>query len=104
MYIDSVSETDLAEAVLAGATAVDLLAQGISGVMVTLERTSDDPYQVRAGSVDLAQVANRERLLPDDFIAPDGRSVTDAFRQYALPLIDGSLPRVARLADIAPQT
>jgi len=102
MYADSLSETDLAEAVLAGATAVDLLAQGTSGVMVTLERTNDDPYQVRAGSVDLSQVANRERLLPDAFIAPNGRSVTPAFRHYALPLIDGPLPPVARLADITP--
>jgi 6-phosphofructokinase 1 len=103
MYIDSVSETDLSEAVLAGATAVELLAQGISGVMVTLERASNDPYQVRVGSVALEHVANRERLLPDDFIAVDGRSVTDAFRQYALPLIDGPLPPVARLTDIAPE-
>jgi 6-phosphofructokinase 1 len=102
MYSDSLSETDLAEAVLAGATAVDLLTQGISGVMVTLERTSNDPYQVRAGSVELEQVANRERLLPDDFIDSDGRSITDAFRRYALPLIDGPLPPVARLANITP--
>jgi 6-phosphofructokinase 1 len=102
MYADSLSETDLAEAVLAGATAVELLAQGVSGVMVTLERTCNDPYRVEAASVALEQVANRERLLPDAFIAPDGRSVTDSFRQYALPLIDGPLPPVARLANIAP--
>jgi ATP-dependent phosphofructokinase / diphosphate-dependent phosphofructokinase len=100
MYIDSVAETDLAEAVLAGETAVELMLQGISGVMVTLERVSDEPYQVRAGSIALEQVANRERLLPDEFIGPDGRSVTEAFRRYALPLIDGPLPPIARLADL----
>ena len=100
MYVDSLSETDLAEAVLAGETAVELMLQGISGVMVTLERVSDEPYQVRAGSIALEQVANRERLLPDEFIGPDGRSVTDAFRRYALPLIDGSLPPIARLAEL----
>lgn len=102
MYADSLSESDLAEAVLAGATAVDLLADGISGVMVTLERTSEDPYQIRVGSIALEQVANRERLLPDEFIGPDSRSVTAAFQQYALPLIDGPLPPIARLADIRP--
>jgi 6-phosphofructokinase 1 len=57
---------------------------------------------VRAGSVELEQVANRERLLPDDFIDSDGRSITDAFRRYALPLIDGPLQPIARLKDIAP--
>jgi 6-phosphofructokinase 1 len=100
MYADSLSETDLAEAVLVGATAVELLLQGVSGVMVTLERAGAEPYQVRAGSIALQQVANRERLLPDEFIGPDGRSVTDAFRRYALPLIDGLLPPIARLVDL----
>ncbi len=97
MFIDSVAETDLREAVEAGAAAVDLLGQGVSGVMVTLERTGDDPYRVRVGSVPLEHVANRERLLPDEFIGPDDHSVTNAFRRYALPLIDGPLPPVGRL-------
>ncbi len=97
MFIDSVAETDLREAVAVGAAAVDLLSQGVSGVMVTLERIGDNPYDIRAGSVPLEQVANRERLLPDEFIGQDNRSVTDAFRHYALPLIDGPLPPVGRL-------
>lgn len=101
MFIDSVAETDLEEAVLVGAEAVKILLGGGSGVMVTLDRVRDQPYEVRAGSIPLEQVANRERLLPDEFIGPDGRSVTDAFRSYALPLIDGPLPSIGRLANIA---
>ncbi len=101
MYIDSVAETDLAEAVQVGEVAIDVLLRGGSGVMITLERVSQEPYAVRAGSIPLDQVANHERLLPDEFIAEDGRSVTDAFRRYAEPLIDGPLPRIGRLHDIS---
>ena len=101
MFIDSVAETDLAEAEMVGTEAVEILIRGGSGVMVTLDRFSQDPYGVRAGSVPLEEVANRERLLPDEFIGPDGRSVTEAFRRYALPLIDGPLPPIGRLAEIA---
>lgn len=101
MYIDSVAETDLAEAVKVGEAAVELLLRGGSGVMITLERVSQDPYRVQSGSIPLEQVANHERLLPDEFIAPGGRSVTEAFRRYAEPLIDGPLPRIGRLDDIS---
>ena len=101
MFIDSVAETDLSEAVMVGTEAVELLLRGGSGVMITLERISERPYRARVGSVPLEQVANRERLLPDEFIGPDGRSVTDAFRRYALPLIDGPLPPVGRFEEVA---
>ncbi len=100
MFSDSVAETDLAEAVQVGRAAIDLLVNGGSGVMITLERVSQDPYHVRAGTVTLEQVANHERLLPDEFIGQDGRSVTEAFRRYAEPLIDGPLPAIGRLDDI----
>lgn len=100
MYMDSVSEVDLEEAYLVGTEAVRLLLSGVSEVMVTLERINDDPYQVQPGTIALRDVANNERLLPDNFIGPDGRSVTSAFRDYALPLIGGPLPPYGRLLDI----
>jgi 6-phosphofructokinase 1 len=95
-----VSPVDWQEAYDAGVTAVALLADGASDVMVSLERVSDEPYHVRFGTVPLISVANRERRLPDEFIAPDGRSITEAFRRYALPLIGGPLSPSARLADL----
>jgi 6-phosphofructokinase 1 len=55
--------------------------------MVTIERTSDEPYAVTCGVTPLGGIANIVRSLPDDFIAPHGRGVTDAFRRYALPLL-----------------
>ena len=100
MFMSCVSPVDWQEAYDAGRTAVALLGEGASEVMVSLERISDDPYQVRFGTAPLTAVANRERALPDEFIGPDGRSVTEDFRRYAVPLIGGPLPPYARLADL----
>ncbi|MHC5879398.1 hypothetical protein ACYT69_10780, partial [Streptococcus pyogenes] len=83
---------DLAEARVVGAAAVRLLLNGTTDVMVTLERLSDEPYRTITSTVPLAKVANNERLLPDEFIGPDRRSVTQAFRRYALPLIGDAIP------------
>jgi 6-phosphofructokinase 1 len=68
--------------------------------MVTLVRDSDDPYSSHTAHADLALVANRQKLLPPDFLTPDG-SVTDAFRRYVTPLLGPEpLPRYARLSDL----
>ncbi len=100
MFMSCVSPVDWQEAYDAGATAVALLGAGASEVMVSLERVSDEPYRVRFSAVPLRAIANRERLLPDEYIASDGRSVTAAYRRYALPLLGGPLPPFARLADL----
>lgn len=100
MFTTCVSTVDRQEAYEVGAAAVRLLLEGQSEVMVTIERLSDSPYRSTTGTVPATMVANQERLLPDAFIAPDGRSVTPAFHDYALPLIDGPLPPYTRLADL----
>ena len=53
------------------------------------------------GSVELTAIANTERHLPDAFIGADGRSLTPAFADYALPLLGGPLPEFARFAPLA---
>ncbi|MGQ9887964.1 MAG: diphosphate--fructose-6-phosphate 1-phosphotransferase [Aggregatilineales bacterium] len=92
-----VSETDRAEAELAGAAAVERLAAGESGFMVTLERVSAAPYRCAAGVQPLNACAGREKLLPREYMNAAGNMVTSAFVDYALPLIDGPLPPLARL-------
>ena len=37
----------------------------------------------------LSEVANQEKLLPPDFIRPDGFGITEAARRYLAPLIVG---------------
>jgi 6-phosphofructokinase 1 len=101
------SKTDVQEAYLVGQKAVEAALEGHNGKMVALERTSNDPYAVTTSLVDLEKVANAVKLLPKDFISPDGFGVTEAFCDYARPLIQGEaeieigqdgLPIYARLA------
>jgi 6-phosphofructokinase 1 len=52
------------------------------------------------GTVDLEAVANAEKLVPPEFINEEGNDVTQAFLDYARPLIGGPLPPYARLERI----
>lgn len=92
-----VAETDRREAWQVGQRAVAELVAGQTGHMVTLERISDEPYRCGSGLAPLAEVANAEKLLPRAFVSEAGNMITEAFRTYAWPLIDGPLPSLARL-------
>lgn len=83
------SAVDSEQAHACGVRAVALAGEGLSGVMVTLQREGDSPYRWSLGHTDAAQIANREKILPADFIREDGFHVTEAFRRYCLPLIQG---------------
>lgn len=100
MAMLAISEADLAEAEAAGREAVRRALAGESDRMITIERLSDEPYTVGYGVVPLDRIANTERLLPDEFIGADGRSVTAAFRRYALPLLGAPLPTYGRFAPL----
>jgi 6-phosphofructokinase 1 len=92
-----ISETDRAEAKRAGQSAVAALIRGETGHMVTLERVSEDPYECQMGLTPLENVASGERLLTKQFYNVETRAITPAFKEYALPLIDGPLPAVTRI-------
>ena len=92
------SPIDRQEAEAAGRGAVLRALSGETNVMITLIRDSDEPYVSHVGVTPLAEVANRQRLLPDTFLTADGTATTDLFRQYALPLLGpDALPRYLRL-------
>ena len=91
------SPVDVEEAYTVGATAVQKAVAGTSGYMVTLVRQSNDPYRWTTGLARLEDVANAERLMPDEFLNAEGNNVTQAFLDYARPLIGPPLPPVARL-------
>ena len=86
---------------MVGQSAVRLAVDGKTGVMVTLVRVAQDPYQCETGTVPLEQVANAERLLPDVYLSEQGDDVTPAFLDYARPLIGPPPPPLARLARYA---
>lgn len=94
---DRVSDTDREEAYACGRRAVELAVQGITGKMVSIRRTSSDPYRWTLDTAELSEVAVRAKPMPDEFIHPDGNFVTEAFLQYARPLV-GPLPDYIRLA------
>lgn len=85
------SKTDVEQAIAVGREAVNLAAQGLNGQMVTIVRESDEPYKWTVGHTDIANIANKEKVLPPEYIREDGFHVTDAFRKYCLPLIEGEL-------------
>jgi 6-phosphofructokinase 1 len=92
-----VSPTDRREAWAVGAAAVARLAAGEHGQMVTLERTSDAPYAVRLGGVPLLDVAGVEKPLPRAYMDERGTMISEAFRQYARPLIEADTLALGRL-------
>ncbi|MBI3966500.1 MAG: 6-phosphofructokinase [Chloroflexi bacterium] len=98
MSIVAASEVDLEEAYLAGRAAVRAGIGGQSDKMVTLVRQSDEPYRCATGLVDLASIANQERLLPDGYLNAEGTAVSREFVEYARPLLGAPLPNYGRLA------
>lgn len=83
------SATDVDQAYAVGAAAVRLALQGKSGVMPVIERVSDKPYRWKIGEAQLSKVANREKLMPKNYISKDGFGITAAARRYLEPLIQG---------------
>ena len=80
---------DVEQAIACGAEAVRLAGEGLSGQMVTIVRESDDPYRWSLSHTEASNIANKEKKMPPEFIREDGYHVTDAFRRYCLPLIQG---------------
>jgi 6-phosphofructokinase 1 len=91
MASTSASPVDRDEAYLVGEQGVLALLQGESDKMVTLVRHDQPHYHCTTGLVDLAEVANVQRLLPAEYLDESKTMVTQAFHDYALPLIGGPL-------------
>jgi 6-phosphofructokinase 1 len=83
------SSTDVEQAYAVGRAAVEFAIGGSSAVMVVIRRLSDAPYRWDVTEAPLSEVANKEKLLPPDFISADGFGITDAARRYLAPLIVG---------------
>ena len=103
------SKTDLEQSYAVGRAAVKLALDGHNAVMPAIVRVSDRPYRWKIGIAPLTEIANREKMLPRDFISGDGYGITGKARQYLAPLIKGEapppyrdgLPRYVRLRNVA---
>ena len=93
---------------MAGRAAVEAAVAGESGKMVAFKCTRSGGYTCVPELVSLDAVANFEKKVPDAWINAEGNGVTQAFLDYALPLIQGeperitesALPRYARLKKV----
>jgi 6-phosphofructokinase 1 len=96
---DRTSPLDVEEAHACGHRAVELAAEGASGVMVSIVRQSNDPYRWTLGTTPLEEVAVNAKPMPEQYIAPSGTFVTPACLDYLRPLV-GPLPDYVRLAGV----
>ena len=97
MASNSISHTDRDEARHVGQMGVRALLEGESDKMVTLIRHTEPAYSCTTGLVELAKVANAQKLMPAAYLDESKTMVTQAFYDYALPLIGGPLPQHAKL-------
>ncbi len=100
MASNSISGTDRDEAYLVGQMGLRALLEGESDKMVTLVRHMDPNYHCTTDLVELASVANEQRLMPDEYLDAGKTMVTQAFYDYALPLIGDRLPHYVQLEKI----
>ncbi len=91
-----ISPVDAEEARQVGAEAVKAAVDDeVSRGSVTIKRVPGKRYKVRYEVVPLRRVAKNTRSMPDSFINRAGNNVTQAFIDYARPLV-GKLPLGAR--------
>ncbi|MGA9853499.1 MAG: 6-phosphofructokinase [Gammaproteobacteria bacterium] len=83
------SRTDVEQAYAVGKSAVEFAIKGHNAVMPAIVRKSDKPYKWSIGMARLADVANREKMMPRSYITKDGFGITAAARRYLAPLIQG---------------
>jgi 6-phosphofructokinase 1 len=83
------SKVDVEQAYAVGKAAVEFAVKGHNSVMPAIVRTSNRPYRWKIGMAPLEQVANVEKMLPRDYITPDGFQITAKGRRYLAPLIQG---------------
>jgi hypothetical protein len=66
---------------------VKAAVNGETEKMVTLVRTSREPYECETGLTELEKVARTERSLPAEWIGSEANDVARGFREYLSPLV-----------------
>ena len=83
------SKVDVEQAYAVGKAAVEFAIAGKTGVMPVIKRLSDNPYRWEIAEASLGRLANKEKMMPKNFISKDGFGITAAAKRYLGPLIQG---------------
>ena len=100
----AISRADADEAYALGEMAMRLAGDETSGYVVTAGRDAhsgergDRGYRSVVVTVQLNNVVAAPRLLPANYISASGTQVSEAFTDWARPLVGGALPEYISLA------
>ncbi|MDD6405921.1 MAG: 6-phosphofructokinase [Clostridiales bacterium] len=85
------SRTDINESFALGQAAVKYAAEGMTAVMSTIKRVSNDPYQWIIEPENVSLIANQAKSIPLEWITPEKNDVTPEMEAYLRPLIIGEV-------------
>ena len=85
------SRTDINESFALGQAAVKYAAEGMTAVMSTIKRVSNDPYQWIIEPENVSLIANQAKTIPLEWITPEKNDVTPEMEAYRRPLIIGEV-------------
>ena len=94
-FLGCVSDVDPREAREVAQQAVRFALQDGGDGTVAIHRVAE--YEVEYRLHPLEAVAAKTKVMSDAFISPNGNDVTQAFLEYARPLIGSDMPRAHRL-------
>jgi len=95
-YAGLQSPVDVAEARQCGRQAVQYAMEYDSGSVAMKRIGEGDGYAVELFRTELKNVAEKTKSIPAEYINADGNGVTEAFVNYAMPLV-GGLPKTEYL-------
>jgi 6-phosphofructokinase len=90
------SEVDLREARWCGRHAVQYAMEEDNGSVAIKRIGNGKDYKVELFRTELSSVAEKTKSMPGEFINTEGNGVTNAFIEYAMPLV-GDLPKTEHL-------
>jgi 6-phosphofructokinase len=90
------SSVDVDEARRCGREAVKLAMTEDNGSVAMRRVGNSNDYAVELFRTELSNVAEKTKSMPDEYINAEGNGITDAFVEYAMPLV-GGLPKTEYL-------
>ncbi|MEG0228996.1 MAG: 6-phosphofructokinase [Oscillospiraceae bacterium] len=86
------SKVDVDEAFEVGVRGVKAALAGETCKFIAVKRISNNPYTIEYNVIDVNEVANAEKKVPDSWFNADKNQMTKDAYEYILPLIQGNIP------------